>query len=194
MKRKHTIRPDFVIDNIRDLQEDPLVVNNTPAGNVGGTGSKVTFTVNVTDISQLATNQHLTINNVRTSAGTGTVEYRINDSANMSATDGTGPSSGIVTVCTSDATNSTHLATVLTTAINGGASESDHTISATRDGATITITKTGPIGTAGHEIITSNIHGMPTIAFSGGINPSGYTPLRMTIPGLSSLRTNPVAN
>jgi len=74
MKRKHTIRPDFVIDNIRDLQEDPLVVNNTPAGNVGGTGSKVTFTVNVTDISQLATNQHLTINNVRTSAGTGTVE------------------------------------------------------------------------------------------------------------------------
>ena len=186
MKRQHTIRPDFVVNNIRDLQEEPLVVNNTPAGNVGGTGPTATFTVNVTDISQLATGQLLTINNIALDGGS--LSFRINDSVNMSATDGTGEP---VSVTTQDATNSTHLATVLTTAINGVASEADALVSATRDGTTITITKTGAVGTGGHEIISSNIHGIPTIVFSGGVNPSGYAPLRMTIPGLSSLRTNP---
>ena len=187
MKRQHTIRPDFVIDNIRDLQEDPLVVNNTPAGNVGGIRSTATFTVNVTNIALLETGQLLTINNIKHD-GT-SITFRINDGADMEHTDGTGSP---VQVCTQDATNSTDLATVLTTAINAVVSEQDALVSATREGTKIIITKTSlGLGKTGNETISSNIHGIPTITFSGGINPSGYTPLRMTVPGLMSLRTNP---
>ena len=119
-------------------------------------------------------------------------------STSVSTQDGSKDGSGRVIVGTSDVgsieSDDIDLAQKLVAVINASRSNGDHEIVASTpaaDSAQITLTQPSSRRNPGNIDITSNIHGYTSFGFAGGKAEFISAPLRMVIPGLSSLRTNP---
>ena len=186
MKREHKIRPDFVVDNINDINND-LRSEATFASN--------DQTLSGVNASNFANGQTMTLVDTKGNSQVFIV------STSVSTQDGSKDGSGRVIIGTSDVgsieSDSVDLAQKLVAVINASRSNGDHDILATTpaaDSARIALVQPVAQNSDGNISITSNIHGYTSFVFSGGTKRFVATPLRMVIPGLSSLRTNPTRN